>query len=187
MNPESKAIEFQGVGFRLPDGRTLLAALDLTVARGETLVLLGRAGSGKTTTLKLVNRLLDPTDGRVLVENRPTTEWDPIRLRRRIGYVIQEAGRKTSARNCTHEERGTKCRQLTWSVFGNRNDLPTQAKVAQETRDLVRIQEALRKGSGGAVIKNRNLGWLPGETAGKEQGGRHNHWPAHDWVPLDPL
>jgi osmoprotectant transport system ATP-binding protein len=92
MNGKSTAIEFQSAGFRLPDGRALLSALDLTVARGETLVLLGRSGSGKTTTLKLVNRLLDPTDGRVLVEDRPTTEWDAIRLRRRIGYVIQEVG-----------------------------------------------------------------------------------------------
>ncbi len=54
--------------------------------------LLGRSGSGKTTTLKLINCLLTPSEGSVLVGNRPTTEWDPIRLRRGIGYVIQEAG-----------------------------------------------------------------------------------------------
>jgi osmoprotectant transport system ATP-binding protein len=92
MNSETTAIEFQGAGFRLADGRALLADLHLTVARGETLVLLGRSGSGKTTTLKLINRLLDPTDGAVLVDNRPTVEWNPIQLRRRIGYVIQEVG-----------------------------------------------------------------------------------------------
>ena len=92
MNGEDTAIEFRGAGFRLPDGRALLVDLHLTVARGETLVLLGRSGSGKTTTLKLINRLLDPTDGRVLVDNRPTVEWNPIQLRRRIGYVIQEVG-----------------------------------------------------------------------------------------------
>lgn len=85
-------IEFRGAGYRLPGGQTLLSDLNFSVARGETLVLLGRSGSGKTTLLKLVNRLLDPTHGEVCVEGRPTAEWDPIRLRRHIGYVIQEAG-----------------------------------------------------------------------------------------------
>jgi osmoprotectant transport system ATP-binding protein len=85
-------IECREVGYRLNNGRTLLTGLSLKVQRGETLILLGRSGSGKTTTLKLINRLLLPTEGEVLVEGRATTEWDPIRLRRRIGYVIQEVG-----------------------------------------------------------------------------------------------
>ncbi len=89
--PES-VVDFRGAGYRLPGGRALLSGLHLTVARGETLVLLGRSGSGKTTLLKLINRLLDPTEGEVLVEGRATTSWDPIRLRRHIGYVIQETG-----------------------------------------------------------------------------------------------
>jgi osmoprotectant transport system ATP-binding protein len=87
-----KSIEFDHVSFRLPDGRTLLTDLTLEVHRGETLVLLGRSGSGKTTTMKLINRLIDPTEGHVKVDGKPTLEWDPIRLRRRIGYVIQEVG-----------------------------------------------------------------------------------------------
>lgn len=87
-----KSIEFQHVSFHLPDGRALLSDLTLEVKRGETLVLLGRSGSGKTTTMKLINRLLDPTDGEVRVEGKSTLNWDPIRLRRRIGYVIQEIG-----------------------------------------------------------------------------------------------
>jgi osmoprotectant transport system ATP-binding protein len=66
--------------------------LNIEVSRGETLVLLGRSGSGKTTTLKLINRLLDPTSGEIRIEGTPTVAWDPIRLRRRIGYVIQETG-----------------------------------------------------------------------------------------------
>jgi len=89
---DQKAIEFRGVSFQVPSGRTLLDNLNLEVKQGETLVLLGRSGCGKTTTLKLINRLLDPTGGQVLVEDKATTEWDPIRLRRHIGYVIQEIG-----------------------------------------------------------------------------------------------
>jgi len=84
-------IECREVGYR-SDGRAVLADLNLRVERGETLVLLGRSGSGKTTTLKLINRLLEPTAGKVFVEGRATSDWDPIRLRRRIGYVIQEVG-----------------------------------------------------------------------------------------------
>ncbi|HET7440261.1 MAG TPA: ATP-binding cassette domain-containing protein [Terriglobales bacterium] len=86
------AIEFQDVSFRLPNTREILEHFSLQVRRGETLILLGRSGSGKTTTLKLINCLLAPTDGQVLVEARATSEWDPIRLRRMIGYVIQEGG-----------------------------------------------------------------------------------------------
>jgi osmoprotectant transport system ATP-binding protein len=87
-----KSIEFHHVSFRLPEGKTLLSDLTLEVHRGETLVLLGRSGSGKTTTMKLINRLIDPTEGEVKVEGQSTFAWDPIELRRRIGYVIQEIG-----------------------------------------------------------------------------------------------
>jgi osmoprotectant transport system ATP-binding protein len=89
--PDS-AINFRNVSYRLENGRELLHDLDLEVRRGETLVLLGRSGSGKTTTLKLINRLLEPSTGEVLVESRTTREWDVIRLRRMIGYVIQDVG-----------------------------------------------------------------------------------------------
>jgi osmoprotectant transport system ATP-binding protein len=85
-------IELRNVSFHLDNGRRLIRDLNLTVLKGETLVLLGQSGSGKTTTLKLINRLLEPTAGEVLVEGRATTAWDPIQLRRRIGYVIQEIG-----------------------------------------------------------------------------------------------
>jgi osmoprotectant transport system ATP-binding protein len=88
------AIEFRNVSYRLDgkEGRELLRNLDLEVQRGETLVLLGRSGSGKTTTLKLINHLLKPSQGELLVDARPTCDWDVIRLRRMIGYVIQEVG-----------------------------------------------------------------------------------------------
>jgi osmoprotectant transport system ATP-binding protein len=88
----STAIEFRKVSYRLNGTRELLRDFDLQVSRGETLVLLGRSGSGKTTTLKLVNHLLAPTAGEILVEGKSTLDWDPIRLRRHIGYVIQEIG-----------------------------------------------------------------------------------------------
>src|ERR1035438_10536741 len=86
-----RAIEFDHVSFSL-NGRPLLNDLTLSVDHGETLVLLGRSGSGKTTTLKLINGLRMPTQGEVRVSGRRTSEWDPIRLRRGIGYVIQEGG-----------------------------------------------------------------------------------------------
>ena len=92
MSNEEATIEFRSVSFVLPGGRTLLANLNLQVDRGETLVLLGRSGSGKTTTMKLINRLIDPTSGQLRVEGKLTVDWDPIELRRRIGYVIQEIG-----------------------------------------------------------------------------------------------
>jgi osmoprotectant transport system ATP-binding protein len=88
------SIEFRNVSFHINDipARSIVSDTSFVVPVGETLVLLGRSGSGKTTLLRLINRMLLPTNGQVLVEGRPTTEWDPIRLRRHIGYVIQEAG-----------------------------------------------------------------------------------------------
>lgn len=89
---EGYALEFRHVGYRLPSGGSIISALNLRVPPGETLVLLGRSGSGKTTILKLINRLLEPTEGEVLITGRPSGSWDPIQLRRGIGYVIQDAG-----------------------------------------------------------------------------------------------
>ena len=70
----------------------MLHDVSLTVSQRETVALVGRSGSGKTTLLRLVNRLLTPDTGRVLVDDRDVAEWDPIALRRRTGYVIQEVG-----------------------------------------------------------------------------------------------
>ena len=86
------AIEFANVTYRIDGNRTLISGLNLSIRRGETLMLLGRSGSGKTTTLKLINRLLSQSEGKVLVDGRSTVEWDVIQLRRHIGYAIQEAG-----------------------------------------------------------------------------------------------
>jgi osmoprotectant transport system ATP-binding protein len=92
--PSDVAIEFRAVGYCINDipERAIVSNVSLTVSRGETLVLLGRSGSGKTTLLRLINRMLIPSQGQVLIEGRATTDHDPIRLRRGIGYIIQEAG-----------------------------------------------------------------------------------------------
>jgi osmoprotectant transport system ATP-binding protein len=88
---EGPVIEFRNVSYRVGDTE-VLCGLSLEVQRGETLVLLGRSGSGKTTTLKLVNRLVSPTAGEVRVNGVPNSDGDLIRLRRSIGYVIQDVG-----------------------------------------------------------------------------------------------
>src|SRR6266545_803923 len=86
------AIDFRDVSFRRPSGPAVLDRFSLAVEAGVVLALVGRSGAGKTTLLKLVNRLLVPDQGAVLVEGRDTREWEPIQLRRRVGYVLQEVG-----------------------------------------------------------------------------------------------
>lgn len=86
------AIEFLHATFEISGRPALLRDVTLSVQRGETLVLLGRSGAGKTTALKLINRLFETTHGEVRVEGRSTADWDAIALRRHIGYVVQEIG-----------------------------------------------------------------------------------------------
>lgn len=85
------AVEFRNVTLSR-NQRPLVSNLNFQICRGEALILLGRSGSGKTTTMKLINRLFRPTEGQVIFDGIPTTEWDEIKLRRKIGYVIQETG-----------------------------------------------------------------------------------------------
>lgn len=73
-------------------GATVLRHISLDVEEGETVVLLGRSGSGKTTLLKSINGLVPPSAGEIRFEGRPAAEWNPVEMRRRMGYVIQEAG-----------------------------------------------------------------------------------------------
>jgi osmoprotectant transport system ATP-binding protein len=91
MSQDTVQIRFRSVGYTVGE-TVVLSGINIDVYEGETLVLLGESGCGKTTTLKLINRLIEPTAGEVVVEGVSTTEWDPIELRRRIGYVLQEAG-----------------------------------------------------------------------------------------------
>lgn len=86
------AVQFRDVSYKLAKGHEILQRLSLAAFRGEILVLLGRSGSGKTTALKLVNRLREQSSGEVLVDGRSTRTWDLIQLRRHIGYAIQEVG-----------------------------------------------------------------------------------------------
>jgi osmoprotectant transport system ATP-binding protein len=86
------AIEFRDVSFARPGRPRILDHFSLAVESGDVLALVGRSGAGKTTLVKLVNRLLLPDEGAVIVEGRDTREWEPIQLRRRVGYVMQDVG-----------------------------------------------------------------------------------------------
>ncbi|WP_330297859.1 ABC transporter ATP-binding protein [Streptomyces sp. NBC_00503] len=85
-------IRFEQVTKRYPDGTTAVADLSFEVAEGELVTLVGPSGCGKTTTMKMVNRLIEPTSGRILLNGEDIAAADPVELRRRIGYVIQQVG-----------------------------------------------------------------------------------------------
>ncbi|MBA3309947.1 MAG: betaine/proline/choline family ABC transporter ATP-binding protein [Nocardioidaceae bacterium] len=85
-------IRLEGVSKRYPDGTVAVHELDLEVARGELTVLVGPSGCGKTTTMKMINRLVEPSSGRIFIDGEDVTAVDPVQLRRRIGYVIQQIG-----------------------------------------------------------------------------------------------
>jgi osmoprotectant transport system ATP-binding protein len=91
MIGEDPLVRFAGVHHAY-NGRPAIDGLDLTIASGESVALVGASGAGKSTALKLVNRLLVPQRGSVFVEGRDTRDWNPIALRRRTGYVLQDVG-----------------------------------------------------------------------------------------------
>ncbi|MEU6015151.1 betaine/proline/choline family ABC transporter ATP-binding protein [Streptomyces sp. NPDC047515] len=85
-------IRFEHVTKRYADGTTAVDDLSFEVAEGELVTLVGPSGCGKTTTMKMVNRLIEPTEGRIFLAGDDISAIDPVRLRRRIGYVIQQVG-----------------------------------------------------------------------------------------------
>ena len=85
-------IRLEGVSKRFPDGTVAVEPLDLSVPRGQIVCLVGPSGCGKTTTMKMVNRLVEPTTGRIVLDGEDVTRVDPVQLRRRTGYVIQQVG-----------------------------------------------------------------------------------------------
>ncbi|MBM3771295.1 MAG: ATP-binding cassette domain-containing protein [Acidimicrobiia bacterium] len=90
--PPGVIVQFDRVTVTRDTGVYALRDFSLSIHAGEVMAVVGRSGAGKTTAMKLVNRLIDPSAGTVMVEGRSTREWDPIALRRRTGYVFQEVG-----------------------------------------------------------------------------------------------
>jgi osmoprotectant transport system ATP-binding protein len=129
----AQAIRLEGVSKTYPDGSVGVRQLDLTFAAGELTVLVGPSGCGKTTTMKMINRIIEPTTGRVLLGDDDVTDVDPVELRRRIGYVIQNVGlfpHQTVRKNI-----GTVPRLLGW-------DKKRTADRVEELLDLVGLDPA---------------------------------------------
>ena len=85
-------IEFRGVTKQYPDGTLAVEHVDIVIQPRTTTVLVGSSGSGKTTLLRMINRMVDPTGGQVLIDGTDVATLDPVRLRRGIGYVMQNSG-----------------------------------------------------------------------------------------------
>ncbi|SCG78042.1 osmoprotectant transport system ATP-binding protein [Micromonospora echinaurantiaca] len=90
--PRAASITLEGIRKRYPDGTEAVRELSLDIKAGELVVLIGPSGCGKSTVLRMINRLVEPTGGRILLGDEDVTRADPVRLRRRIGYVIQNVG-----------------------------------------------------------------------------------------------
>jgi osmoprotectant transport system ATP-binding protein len=121
-------IRLDAVSKRYPDGTVAVGELSLDIPPGEVVMFVGPSGCGKTTTLKMINRLIEPSGGRIILDGADVTRVDPVKLRRRIGYVIQQVGlfpHRTIAENV-----GTVPRLLGW-------DRSRTAKRVNEMLDLV--------------------------------------------------
>jgi osmoprotectant transport system ATP-binding protein len=147
----SPAVESPGVEVEFLDvsvargGRPILHAVNLAIDKGETLALVGRSGAGKSTILKLVNRLLQPDAGSVRVSGRAVTDWDPFDLRRSVGYVLQEIA--LFPHMSVAENVAVVPRLLGW----------TEARVAARVRELLELT-----GLGGSDFAERRPHQLSG-------------------------
>src|SRR5213080_2644863 len=102
MDATDPMIRLDRVAKRYPDGTVAVEELSLDVPAGEIAVLVGPSGCGKTTTMRMVNRLVEPTSGRIFVGGEDVTRADPVQLRRGIGYVIQQVGLFPHQTVCTN-------------------------------------------------------------------------------------
>ncbi len=92
MNATETMIELENLRKEFPGGAVAVGDLSMQIRRGEICVLVGPSGCGKTTTMRMINRLIEPTEGRIVVDGVDVTQMDPVELRRHIGYVIQNVG-----------------------------------------------------------------------------------------------
>ncbi|WP_432491779.1 ABC transporter ATP-binding protein [Kineococcus gypseus] len=131
---EEPAIRFEGVGKRYRDGTEAVRELTMDVRRGELVALVGPSGCGKSTILRMVNRLVEPTSGRVLVDGRDTAHVDAVELRRGIGYVIQAGG--LLPHRSVRDNVATVPKLLGW-------DAPARRRRADELLELVGLDPAV--------------------------------------------
>jgi osmoprotectant transport system ATP-binding protein len=92
VNGAAAQITLDGIGKRYPDGTVAVRSLSLDIPAGELVVLIGPSGCGKSTVLRMINRLIEPTNGRILLDGEDVQAASAVELRRRIGYVIQHTG-----------------------------------------------------------------------------------------------
>ncbi|MBC2857165.1 ABC transporter ATP-binding protein [Cetobacterium sp. 2A] len=129
----SELIRFENVTKSYENGKTILNNINFTINSGEFITLIGKSGCGKTTLLKLVNRLIKPDSGNIFIEGKEIKNWDIIKLRRSIGYVVQQVGLFS---HMTVEE------NIVYILDLKKNNLLEKKKKANELINLVGLDES---------------------------------------------